>query len=996
MHRRPVIRPGHAFAALWVCLLALAVGGPSASAADFGLASFATTWTNADGTPVAQAGAHPYAFTTSFSINTREENGSFHPIGSPRDITVSLPPGLMGNPFAVGACAPKDLGSDLGGQGCPNSTQVGTAEVVMDLTGFELAQKLPLFNMQTEPGHPAQFAFNLLGQVVHLNAAVRSGGDYGLDTRLADISQGLALMRSTVTLWGVPADPSHDDERSCPGTGNPCKTGLSRRPFLTMPTSCSAPLTTAATATTWQTPGLTSTRTSAGAVPISGCHRLPFTPKLDVTPTTTDAGAPAGLAVQLAVPQNDNPDGLAAAHLRKAVVTLPEGVTVNTSSGAGLVGCAPAQVDLGSDRPASCPDAAKIGTVEVVSPLVDHPLRGGIYLAQQQNNPYNNLLAMYIAISDPDTGIVIKLPGRIDTDPATGQVTTTIDDAPRLPFDTFTLSFRAGSRAVLAAPRTCGTYTTHATFTSWATDTPVSVDSPMVVRDGCDRGARFEPALAAGVVVPAAGAASAFSLTVARPDGEQDLSGLDVTLPAGLLGRVGDVPLCPDAQAAAGTCGAASQVGHVTVATGAGTDPLYVPQPGRTPTAVYLAGPYKGAPFSLSLVVPAQAGPLDLGTVVVRAALFIDPTDAHVTVKSDPIPTMLQGIPLRLQKLNVTLDRAGFMVNPTSCAPKQVAAHVTSAAGAAVDLANRFQVGGCGDLGYAPKLTIGLSGKGETKDGKHPTLTARLTTRAADANSRRVRVVLPLALALEATNAEGLCEPVDAAARRCPATSIVGTARARSILAHDLTTPVYFVRGERVLPGGRVRTTLPKLFIPLAADGVTVDVWAGSEVQNDRLVTTFDGLPDAPFSVFDLTIAGGRHGILAVSSGDGICTRNQVADATFTAQSGKPASAKVTLGSPCGFGVVKTAQGSKALSVTVGGIGAGRLSASGHGVATARRTIAGATAATLALPLTRATRTALARGRAVRVKLTVAFTPKGGKAKKVVKTIVLRGAAAKR
>jgi hypothetical protein len=385
------------------------------------------------------------------------------------------------------------------------------------------------------------------------------------------------------------------------------------------------------------------------------------------------------------------------------------------------------------------------------------------------------------------------------------------------------------------------------------------------------------------------------------------------------------------------------------------------------------------------------AGPFDLGTVVVRAAILVDPDTTQLKVVSDPLPTILEGIPLQIRLVTVKVDRPGFTFNPTNCSATSVGGQLTSTAGASANVSSRFQVGDCVSLGFTPKLTMTMSGKGQTKDGAHPALHARLTPPAGDANNKKATVTLPLALALDPGNANGLCEPKDAAADKCPASTIVGSAQAQSILPDTLKGPVYFVRGERI-ENGKVRKTLPKLYIPLTANGVKINLHASSDVKDDRLVTTFDNLPDAPFSSFDLNINGGKHGILAVSGKD-VCAATNVADAEFAGQNGKTYTSKVTMGTPCALGIVKSSHTSTALKVTVGGLGAGKVSAAGNGVTKSSRSLTGATTATLTLKLSKATRRALARGRDVKVKVKVAFTAKGQKkAKTASKTLVIHGA----
>jgi hypothetical protein len=395
---------------------------------------------------------------------------------------------------------------------------------------------------------------------------------------------------------------------------------------------------------------------------------------------------------------------LATPDVKDVSVALPAGVALSPSSADGLGGCSDEQIALLSLGAAACPDSSKIGTVEISTPLLEQPLSGEVFLGAQKSQDPRSGEMYRLFLQAAGSGVRVKLAGSVKADPVTGRLTATFVGNPQLPFSGLQLSFKGGVRAPLLNPTTCGVKTASATLTSWAGQTS-NVQSTYAINEGCDQAGRFEPSLDAGVVNPVAGASAPFSLTLSRPDGQQDLQGLDVSLPPGLLGNVASVPLCADAQAAAGTCSSASQVGHVAVAAGGGSHPLVVPQAGKAPTAVYLAGPYKGAPFSLSIVIPAQAGPFDLGMVVVRARLLIDQHDAHVRVLADPIPTIVSGIPLHVQQVSVVLDRPGFMLNPTSCTPTQVAASVQSSLDAVVPVASRFAIGGCGELGFAPKLT---------------------------------------------------------------------------------------------------------------------------------------------------------------------------------------------------------------------------------------------------------------------------------------------------
>lgn len=948
-------------------LAVLALAGPAS--ASFGVAQFdGTIAADAGGTPATQAASHPYAITTAIKLNLVD-----HPPDGPiadgavKDVSVDLPVGLLGDPSATPVCPQPDLSiADIEGARCLDSAQVGVIRVQTGAdptTGFDV----PVYNSVPPISVPGQFGFNVFGQAtIRANAVVRST-DHGLTLDFRNIPQTLQVVGFTLTMWGVPADASHDPQRggcligSVPG---PCPSTAAAKPYLTLPTRCSGdPLTFHLRTRSWEHPDDVQTASFAPAgadgrpLTLGGCDRVPFAPTATVQPTSRAANAPTGLLVDVHVPQDANPAGLAQSHLRRAVVTLPSGVAVSAAAANGLSACAPAQIDLAGEGEPTCPDASKIGTVAIATPLLDAPLTGSVYLAASHDNPFNSLLAVYV--SARGSGVTIKLAGRIDTDPDTGQVTATFDDAPQLPFSDFRLTFFGGAGAVLTLPPTCGTATTTATFTSWSGGPPVTTTDAFTVGAGVDGGAcaptlgalPFAPSLSAGTTDPAAGASTSFALTVARDDGQQELSRIAASLPAGLLAEIGSVPPCPEAAiAAAGGCPAASRIGTTTVAAGTGPRPFSLAGP------VYLGGPYRGAPFSLAIVVRAIAGPLDLGTVVVRAALFVDPVTAAVRVDSDPLPTMLQGIPLRLRKVAVAIDRPGFMTNPTSCEPAQIRTQLGSLSGASAGPASRFQAAGCAALGYAPKLALTLGGRGQTTDGKPPSLAAHLAPRPGDANSRQVRVRLPLSLALDPDNADALCEPAEAAADRCPAASIVGDATARSILADPLTGPVYFVHGLRTDPKTRRQiSTLPKLYIPLRADGVEIKLWASSDVVDEHLVTTFDAIPDARIGAFDLNIHGGRHGILVIPDAD-LCKETQVTVADFRGHNGKAAGDEITMGTPCRLGVVASSHTATALKVTVGGLGAGRVTVSGAGLTTTRRTIRAATTATLSVPLGRAVR----------------------------------------
>jgi hypothetical protein len=574
----------------------------TASAADFGLADAGTSL-QINGDLSRQAGAHA-DFTTSFKLNTNvSPYGDLAPAGDLKTLQVALPPGVTGSPAAVATCTNTQLVSGPNGKSprCPIDSQVGVA--VVDQTDFtgDGAFKIPVYNMQQPADLPGAFAFNYAGVVIRIEPRVRPT-DFGITATAPSISTGEPIIGSDVTLWGVPADPRHDADRfdpdllcrDCGGfgsqnvpdaNGNPAPDPkhvgrvVSSSPpvaFLTNPTSCTAtPAQFGIAAESWQSPGVfvnSSFTSDLEGTPFvfNGCDRLPFAPAMTATPGSQLASSPTGLSVDVSVPQSDDPYGLGTATVRRVKVTLPAGMSVSPSSAAGLGACSSTQIGLGTDSVPSCPESSKLGTVSITTPLLDQPLQGDVILATQNDNPFGSLVALYIVARGP--GVLLKLPGRVDLDQKTGQVTTVFDNTPQLPFSLMHLEFRGGARAPLATPTVCGRYSTHTEITSWS-DQTVSADTPMTIDQGCGpRG--FAPSFSAGTTYPAAGADSPFTLTMTRTDRQEHFSRIDATLPPGLLARIGSVPQCPEAAAAAGSCGAASQVGSVTTLSGPGESPL--------------------------------------------------------------------------------------------------------------------------------------------------------------------------------------------------------------------------------------------------------------------------------------------------------------------------------------------------------------------------------------------------------------------------------------
>lgn len=751
---------------------------------------------------------------------------------------------------------------------------------------------VPIFNLQPDAGHVATFAGSLLPATILIEVDVRTDGSYGLTATINDISTLITLQASTLTLWGVPGDPSHDSQR-CGQLANDCQpSGVTITPFMTNPTNCAGgKLTSTIAVDSWQNPGQFVSSSANQAAP-TGCDRLAFTPTLTVAPDTSQADTPAGYDVDLSVPQNADPYGLATPDVQNVSVTLPAGTALSPAVANGLQGCSDAQFAA-----TSCPDASKVGTVSIKTPLLPDQLTGSIYIGAP--TPSQMFRLFVIASAD---NVTIKLAGQVQPNASTGRLTAVFAQNPQLPFGDLHLSFFGGPLAPLANPEACGTFTTTSDIAPYGAPAsgPDARPSSSFDITGCSDPTPFAPSFTATTTDPVAGVYSPFTLTFSRQDTDQELSSITATLPPGLFANVGSVPLCPDANANAGTCSPASQVGTATVGAGAGSHPLFLSG------AVYLTGPYKGGAYGLATVVQAIAGPYNLGTVVVRQSLQINPDDAHVTAVSDPFPTILDGVPLRIKTINLTLNRPNFIVNPTSCSPFQITGTITSVGGASAAVSSHFQVDACQDLPFFPSLGIKLTGKHQTTSGKHPTLTATLKEDSGQANLRSAKVTLPLSLALDPINTEHVCsyqvaQAVHGGPVGCPASTIVGSATAISpLLSQPLTAHVYLVQGIRFNSQGQQIRTLPTLLVPLRGQ-IALDLRAQTSVNSkSELVTTFPSIPDAAVSNFKLIISGGSKGIIVITgSKENICKAAQRGRASLSAQSGKSDSFDMTLGRPC-------------------------------------------------------------------------------------------------
>ena len=886
-----------------ICLLAAAVG---AEAAPYGIESASTELSTT------QAGAHPDV-KIDFNVTKVEATGS--PEFSTRTVVADLPPGLAGNVTNFTTCNMADVirttntGSTDNYGACPRSSNVGYMDATIRYPyfafGFTLRQRI--YRLPSDPGEPAAFGTSVFSQPIRMTVGVRSDGDYGIQVTAAKLPEPVLTQAVSTVFWGVPADHQGRGDTAPMWDGNPIfqveptdveqyfgspLVGVSRTPLLTNPTSCPGEEQAfGVDIASWADPA-TFHSADPKAPAITGCEQVEFNPTVKVSPDSSRAGQPSGLQVDVKVPQTNHADQLATSTLKDAVVTMPQGVTLSTALAEGLVGCTDAQFGLHDKAADNCPPASKIGTVQIDTPLLEAPMTGAIYSGSQESSDPTSGRMYRIFTTAEGSGVLIKLEGQIKVDRATGQITTVFNDNPQLPFTNFSLRFKGGDRAPLVLPQACGEYRTVADFTPYsAPNAPVETWSSFKVDQNCGAASQFTPGFEAGTTNPIGGAYSPFTLRITRPDNQQNISALATTLPEGLLAKLGGVPLCGEAEALSGNCPAASQVGAVTVAAGAGSTPLMVPQPGKEPTALYLAGPYKGGPYSLVAKVPAQAGPFDLGTVAVRNSIKVDPVSTQVSVQSDALPQILKGIPVSYRDLRVEVDKPQFTINPTSCDPMAVRGVIGSSAGTNANVSDRFQVASCEGLAFKPNLKLSVSGP--THRSAHPRLKAVLTM-PQGANTEKAVVTLPKTEFLENAHIRTICTRVQYAAgkgggEQCPPASIYGKAQAWSpLLDKPLEGPVYLRSSSNKLPD-----------LVASLDGqIHVDLVGRIDSVNARIRNTFEGVPDAPVSKFVLEMQGGKKGLLVNNTE--LCKATPRASLAFDGHNGKVADSTPVMRADCG------------------------------------------------------------------------------------------------
>jgi hypothetical protein len=906
------------------CLAFLAL--PAAAQADFGLAPGTTTVTalNKDGTVDESAGSHPAEFVVHLKLNTNQAGETEG--GEMRDVRADLPPGFFGNPAALPRC-PRQL-FEGGNPHCPPETQVGVLQAVIPALGQITG---PIYNLVPPPGVAAQFAYSLQGYVSLQSFSLQSDESYALRDLAPNVP--IEVSEITETVWGAPADPANDAERYCYPNGSGglqpgCSSTGSLLPFLTMPANCDAPLKTTVEVDSKLDPGNFTGETAEsldnGGNPAAliGCDAVPFSPSISSQPTSRSASSPSGLEFGLKL-QNQGLTGVGATvetEPKKVVVTLPEGVSVNPSLAEGIGVCTEAQYakeQLESKAGEGCPAASKLGSVIAQSPLLEEPIEGSLYLATPYENPFGTLAALYMVARAPERGIMVKQAGKVELNGSTGQITTTFEHLPPVPFSTFKLQFKEGARAPLATPSACGEYKTVTKLTpfSAASDAEaITREASFQIEHGSEGGPcpsgglpPFKPGLIAGSINNAAGRFSPFNVRLFRTDAEQEFTRFSIKLPPGVVAKLAGIPFCPEADIAQAigrkgphggeeeidhpSCPAASEIGHSLAGAGVGSALAYAP--GK----LYLAGPYHGSAISLVAITAAKVGPFDLGNVVIRQAFKVDPETGEVFIDatgSDPIPHIIEGVPVHARDIRAYTDRPEFVLNPTGCARTSTASTLL---GSGLDFASEaddrpvtvstpFQAADCAALPFKPRLALTL--KGGTRRGSYPALTAKLNMNGfGEAGIQRTQVTLPASEFIAQAHFNTICTRVvfkqgAHPGEMCPAGSIYGYAKVSTpILSEPLEGPVFLRSSEHQLPD-----------VVAAVHNGEIDVVLDGKVDSvkGKLRSTFEATPDAPVSSVVLSLRGGKKGLFENSTN--LCAHPHKAEANFVGHNGKQAELK--------------------------------------------------------------------------------------------------------
>lgn len=781
---------------------------------------FSAKLLDAEGNPEHLAGSHP-DLKIDFTLNLEES--------TPRDLIFELPPGLGINAAAVPRCPAEVLEAE---EECPPQSRVGGLETV--LSGGAKT-KLSLFAMDSAAGQPLKIATEVsFGPPV--TGELRPG-DFGVTVKTEDIPSS-PIVKGHLELWGVPAD--HQE-----GAGAP------RRALLSAPSSC-GPLTFGFKTRSWEEEASWQSA-SIETEPLTGCESLRFEPHLGLQLSNPEVDAPTGMRTELSMPEEGDPNERAQAQIKNVTVEMPAGIALSPGGAATLSTCSDAQLGLGNDAEAHCPQSSKVGSVELASPAIEGAISGTIYLGEER--PGQRFRVFVVATA---AGAAIKSVGALQVMPGTGRLSTVLEGLPPLSISRLAMVFDGGPGAMLATPLTCGAVGAAAKFTPYGGGPPVEASAAAMVSTGpdglpCSGPPPFSPQLLTSVSSRKAGQATTFSSVLLRRRGEQVPSRFSITLPAGLSSSMASIQLCSAAAAAAAACPEDSRVGSVIARVG--SEPSIATLRG----SLYFTGPYRGAPFGMLLKLPAVLGPFDLGSISSRGAAELDPVTGRFTMSMDRLPGSLEGVPVRFQSMEMKMDRPGFIRNPTSCAPSSTEGLLEAEGGATATVTSAFRVRGCQKLGFKPSIRMALVGRRELHKHGKPGMRVNLRLPAHGANLRAMRLFLPRAFDFSVGGMSEICSRRDAIAGNCPPGSRVGGVRAKtSLLKEPLSGSTYVAQP----PGDG----LPDVWTHISGGGLEMNMRGKTAIRDGHMVIELAGMPDVPISSFTMWLGQGSHGTILLGA----------------------------------------------------------------------------------------------------------------------------------
>jgi hypothetical protein len=930
----------------------------SGEPAQFGLSRFDFRQEDSEGQPTSQAGAHPFQFTSTVDFNegvglTSGFQGShLNPIppNLPKNLHFFLPRGLIGDVANRPQCAETDFDAFhlKGSDNCREDAALGVASVTLlepTTLGF-ITAPVPVFNLIPAKGEPARFGFELAQVPVVLTTKVLPEDGYEVEVSVHYASQAAYVEGTQLTFWGVPGDERHNASRGweCISDGfwvlggseepRPCKPSGESSPqaFLSMPTSCEDEPVARATGVAWpkKENGELREATFGGTpkdefafTPFTNCAALPFSPSVEYEADHPQAATPSGMTVKVKVPQDSTLSGaegaLAEAGVRKTVLTLPAGVEANAGAANSLLTCTNGQFGYIGKEPfgedsaltgltenthfntaaITCPDAAKVGTVKIITPLLEEPVEGFAYLAHIHVNPFQSPLVLFLFAEDEKAGVTVKLAGEVIPDPNTGALTSVFKETPPLPFSELIVHLLDGARASQSTPETCGTFPGAARFEPWSVSgSPAEREAQSYTPPGAGQGSLaigqgangapcsppgtqpFNPSFVAGSGGSTQGGAFApFTVTIGRADGDQALKTISVTEPPGAAAMLASVTPCPTAEAekAEPNCPASSAIGESTAVAGLGTS--HVSLHGTA----YLTGPFHGAPFGLLDVTDAtHVGEFNLGHIPVMSKITVDETTAQATVTSEPAPKFVKGFPSQIHELNINVNRPGFTFNPTNCNPMPIVGHFTGwgnpgIAEGASTVTYPFVASNCGSLPFKPRLSLELEPDVSRLDGTG--LVVKVKASPGEANIHKTKLVFPTTIPSRLTTIQKACDDhiFNVNPANCPEGSVIGTAIAKTpVLKSPLVGPAYLV--------SHANASFPDAEFVLQGEGIKLVLDGKTDIKKGITSSTFESVPDAPVESFEVKLPRGPHS--AFSGFGDLCTTPQNLPTEFVGQNG--------------------------------------------------------------------------------------------------------------